>query len=463
MFLGPLTQRVRNIHFIGIGGAGMSGIAEILMNVGFAITGSDIMATEVTGRLESLGARVFIGHDATNVASCDVVVYSSAVKMDNPEILAARERMIPVIGRPEMLAEIMRMKYGICIAGTHGKTSTTTMVGRVLSAGGIDPTIIVGGKVAAFGGGAKAGDSNYLVLEADEYDRTFLRLTPVIAAVTTVDLEHLDCYRDIDDIEESFTTFCNKVPFFGSVILCIDDPGVKNIMPGIDRNILTYGVSRQADVRADDICQEGMITRFTLIINGERCGEINLGAPGLYNVRNALAACAIADLMGVPFDTMAEALGSFTSVGRRFELKGEAAGVMVIDDYAHHPTEIIASLEGARSGFDRRIIAVFQPHLFSRTRDFQEEFGQGFMDADILLVTDVYASRESAIEGVTGKLVADAALAAGHRNVTYEPDKRKLPELLKEIVQENDLVITYGAGDIHKAGSDLLAALGGTE
>ena len=463
MLLGPLTQRVRNIHMIGIGGAGMSGIAEILLNVGFAITGSDIRATEVTGRLESLGARVFIGHDPANVAACDVVVYSSAVRMDNPEIVAARERMIPVIGRPEMLAEIMRMKYGICIAGTHGKTSTTTMTGRVLSAGGIDPTIIVGGKVADFGGGAKVGDSNYLVLEADEYDRTFLRLTPVIAAVTTVDLEHLDCYRDMEDIEEAFTTFCNKVPFFGSVILCIDDPGVRSIMPDIDRTIVTYGISRQADVRADDIRQEGMVTRFTLLIDGERRGDITLGAPGLYNVRNALAACAIGDLMGVSFANMAGALDSFTPVGRRFELKGEAAGVMVVDDYAHHPTEIIASLEGARAGFDRRIIAVFQPHLYSRTRDFHEEFGQGFMDADILMVTDVYAARESAIEGVTGKLVADAALAAGHRNVTYEPDKDKLPALLKEIVQENDLVITYGAGDIHKAGAELLASLGRTE
>ncbi len=459
MILGPLTRRVRNIHMIGIGGAGMSGIAEILLNVGFTVTGSDLRATEVTARLESLGARIFIGHDRANVAGCDVVVYSSAVRQDNPEIVAAKERKIPVIGRPEMLAELMRMKYGICIAGTHGKTTTTSMTGRILTEAGFDPTIIVGGKVADFGGGAKVGNSHYLVLEADEYDRTFLRLTPVVAAVTTVDLEHLDCYRDMDDIEAAFTEFCNKVPFFGTVVACIDDPGVKNIVPGIRRSILTYGISRQADIRADDIVFSGMTTAFAVLVRGETRTDVRLNVPGLHNVRNALAAFSIADVMGVPVEIAARALAGFAPVGRRFEVKGETAGVMVVDDYAHHPTEISASLDGARSGFDRRIIAVFQPHLYSRTRDFHEAFGKAFMDADVLVVTDVFPAREQPIPGITGKLVADAALAAGHRYVIYEPELNSLAGLIEGIVRDNDMVITFGAGDIHKVGTGLMELL----
>ncbi|MBT4484951.1 MAG: UDP-N-acetylmuramate--L-alanine ligase, partial [Candidatus Latescibacteria bacterium] len=354
MLLGPLTQKVKNIHLIGIGGSGMSGIAEILLNSGFTITGSDMRSTEVTDRLASLGAKVFIGHSPGNVESCDVVVFSSAVKEDNFEIIAAREKKIPVIGRPEMLAELMRMKYGICIAGTHGKTTTTSMTGRVLTEGNIDPTIIVGGRVADFGGGAKTGKSHYLVLEADEYDRTFLRLTPVIAAVTNIDLEHLDCYRDMDDIQDAFLQFVNKVPFFGSVVLCIDDSGVQSIMPGVERKIITYGISRQADFRAENIRFEGERTTFDVISFGNNSGQVTIQVPGLYNVRNALAALAIGDEMGVAFEVAANALGKYRSVSRRFEIKGEHCGIIVVDDYAHHPTEIIASLEGARTGFDRR-------------------------------------------------------------------------------------------------------------
>lgn len=459
MLLGPLTQRVKNIHMIGIGGAGMSGIAEILLNLGFGITGSEMRHSPVTERLVSLGARISIGHSAENVRFCNAVVYSSAVREDNPEIVAARERKIPVIKRPEMLAELMRMKYGICIAGTHGKTTTTSMTGQVLSRGNIDPTIIVGGRVAGFGGGAKIGQSPYLVLEADEYDRTFLQLTPVIAVVTTIELEHLDCYRDIHDIEKAFLQFVNKVPFFGSAILCIDDLGVRNIMPGIERRIVTYGTSRQADVRADAVVFEGFTSRFDVIAHGERLGSVSLAVPGYHNVRNALAAVTVAYEMGVPFDLTAEALGEFRAVDRRFEVKGEAAGVTVVDDYAHHPTEIEASLDGARNGFDRRIVAVFQPHLYSRTRDFHKEFGRAFMNADVLVVTDVFPAREMPIPGITGKLVADAALAAGHRNVRYIERCGDIPNALNDIVRPGDLVITFGAGDINKAGFDFLQTL----
>lgn len=459
MLLGPLTRKVKNIHMIGIGGAGMSGIAEILLNLGFSITGSDIRESEVTGRLESLGARIFIGHQAENVAACDVVVYSSAVKKDNPEIVAARERKIPVIGRPEMLAELMRMKYGICIAGTHGKTSTTSMTGRVLVRGNIDPTIIVGGRVADYGGGAKIGQSHYLVLEADEYDRTFLKLTPVVAVVTNIDIDHLDCYEDLDDIRRAFTEFVNKVPFFGSVILCIDDSGVQSIIPDVRRPMITYGISRQAEIRAENIEHEGVRSSFDVSVRGEKLGRMTLRVSGDHNVRNALAATAIGLEMGVPFETIAAALADYETVARRFEVKGEAAGVTVVDDYAHHPAEIAASMSAAVSFRKKRVVAVFQPHLYSRTRDFHQEFGRAFMDSDVLIVTDIYPARELPIEGVTGRLVADAANAAGHRNTMYVESREGLAGTLADMVEEGDLVITFGAGDINKVGTELLDIL----
>jgi UDP-N-acetylmuramate--alanine ligase len=459
MLLGALTRKVKNIHMIGIGGAGMSGIAEILMNSGFTITGSDMRSTSVTDRLADLGAGIFIGHSPENVRSCDVVVYSSAVKQDNPEIVMAKERKIPVIGRPEMLAELMRMKYGICIAGTHGKTTATSMTGQVLSRGNIDPTVIVGGRVAMYGGGAKIGQSHYLVLEADEYDRTFLRLSPVIAVVTTIDLEHLDCYKDMNDIESAFVQFVNKVPFFGSVILCIDDSGVQSIIPRVERRIITYGTSRQADIRAENIVQEGAVTGFDVITGGKTLGRITLSLPGEHNVRNALAAVAVAGEMGLPFEITACALSEFKTVERRFEIKGEESGIMVVDDYAHHPTEIKACLAGARKGYNRRIVAVFQPHLYSRTRDFHQDFGRAFMNSDVLVVTDVYAARELPIPGISGKLVADDAVAAGHHCVTYVERREGLAHTISGMVKPGDLVITFGAGDINRVGTELLSIL----
>jgi UDP-N-acetylmuramate--alanine ligase len=459
MLLGPLTQKVKNIHMIGIGGAGMNGIAEILLNLGFSVTGSDISRSAVTDRLEKLGAKLHIGHLPENVTGADVVVYSSAVKEDNPEIVAARERKIPVIKRPDMLAELMRMKYGICIAGTHGKTTTTSMVAHVLTDGGIDPTIIVGGKVADFGGGAKIGQSHFLVLEADEYDRTFLKLTPVITVVTNIDIDHLDCYRDIDDIKDAFTCFVNKVPFFGCDIICIDDPGVQSIIPKIERKIITYGTSRQATVRAENVEIRGLKTTFDVFVRKEQLGSVSLQVPGFHNVRNALAAVAVGLEMGVAFSVIAGALAVYIPVERRFQVIGEAGGVTIIDDYAHHPTEIIASLEGIRAGFDNRIIAVFQPHLYSRTRDFYQEFGRAFMDTDFLFVTDIYPAREKPIPGITGEMVAEAARAAGHGNVTYHRERSMILESLKKTVRSGDIVITFGAGDINKTGYELMSYL----
>ncbi|HDY88433.1 MAG TPA: UDP-N-acetylmuramate--L-alanine ligase [bacterium] len=456
MLLGPLTQKVKNIHMIGIGGAGMNGIAEILLNLGFNVTGSDLRSSPVTDRLVSLGARVFEGHSPDNVDACDVVVYSSAVKDDNTEIKAARERKIPVIKRPEMLAELMRMKYGICIAGTHGKTTTTSMTGQVLTKGDIDPTIIVGGKVTDFGGGAKIGQSHYLVLEADEYDRTFLKLTPVIAVVTNIDVEHLDCYQDLDDIKLAFIQFVNKVPFFGSVILCIDDMGVQSIIPSVERKIITYGISRQAEVRAENLAFQGMKTTFDVISFGKELGSVTLNTLGYHNIRNALAAVAIACEMDVNFDVISGALAEFNPVERRFQIVGEESGILFIDDYAHHPTEIIATIEGIRTGFDKRIVAVFQPHLYSRTRDFYEDFGRAFMDTDILFVTDIYPAREAPIEGITGKLVSEAAKAAGHRNVMYIGNREKLIQAVADSVKKDDILVTFGAGDINKVGHELL-------
>ncbi|MFC1650677.1 UDP-N-acetylmuramate--L-alanine ligase [Candidatus Latescibacterota bacterium] len=455
-----MTKKVKNIHLIGIGGSGMNGIAEILLNLGFMVSGSDLNSTPITKHLESIGANIFKGHSPDNVSTCDVVVYSSAVKEDNLEIITARERKIPVIKRPEMLAELMRMKYGICIAGTHGKTSTTSMVGQILTKGDIDPTIIVGGRVTDFGGGAKIGQSHYLVLEADEYDRTFLKLTPVIAVVTNIDLEHLDCYEDIDDIKSAFVQFVNKVPFWGSVILCIDNLGVQSIIPEIERKIITYGVSPHAEIRAVNIVYEGIKTTFNVVANGEEMGSITLNVPGTHNVRNALAAITIAMEMEIPFETISGALAGYVSVERRFQIIGEKSGIMVVDDYAHHPTEIIASLEGIRAGFDKRIIAIFQPHLFTRTRDFYEDFGRAFMETDVLFVTDIYPSREAPISGVTGNMVSEAATAAGHRSAKFIPDRKELIDAVADCAESGDIVVTFGAGDVNKIGYELLEVFG---
>jgi len=443
---------IRKVHFVGIGGIGMSGIAEILLNQGFEISGSDLADTEVTQRLKSLGIKIFKGHSAENVKDVDVLVYSSAVDTANPEVQQAAERKIPVIKRAEMLAECMRMKNGIGIAGTHGKTTTTSMVGLVLTEGGIDPTIIVGGKLSGLGGtNARLGQGEFIVVEADEFDRTFLKLTPSIAAITTLESEHLDTYKDLNDIKSAFVEFANKVPFYGFVVLCLDEIALQDIIPMINKKIITYGLTQQADVRAIDISFNEYLSSYTVVYKGKELGKISLRIPGAHNVKNSLVAITIGTELGIEFSKIKKALESFTGVYRRFETKYNKE-ILVIDDYAHHPTEINASLAGIRGGWSRRLVAVFQPHLFSRTRDFYTEFGRSFLNSDLFICTDVYPAREKPMEGITGELIANAAKSFGHKNVLYVQDKNKIPETLMSVVKPDDIVITMGAGDIWKYG-----------
>jgi len=452
-----MFQRIiKKIHFVGIGGIGMSGIAEIMLNRGFEISGSDMSESENTERLRELGIKISIGHSAENLSDCDVLVYSSAVNRDNNEVKEAIERNIPVIKRSEMLAETMRMKYGIGIAGTHGKTTTTSMVGLVLTEAEIDPTIIVGGKLSGLGGtNARLGNSDYIVVEADEFDRTFLSLTPSIAAITTLESEHLDTYKDLDDIKGAFIQFANKVPFFGFVILCLDEPALQDIIPLINKKIITYGLTHQADVRAIDITHNQFETSFTVVYKGEELGRITLNIPGTHNVKNSLVAVTVAKELGVDFSVIKDALESFSGVYRRFETKYKN-DILVVDDYAHHPTEISATLSGIRNGWKRRLVAVFQPHLYSRTKDFYAEFGRAFLDSDIFICTDVYPAREEKIEGISGELVANAAKSYGHKNVFYEPDKEKLPDFLLQLEKKGDIIVTLGAGDIWKYGEEFI-------
>ncbi len=455
--------KIKKIYFVGIGGIGMSSIAEVLISQGFIVSGSDRAESEITKRLRDLGAEIFIGHKAENIQDIDVLVYSSAVPMDNPEIQAALEKKIPVIKRAEMLAELMRLKIGIGIAGTHGKTTTTSMVGLTLTEGGIDPTIIVGGKLSGLGGtNARLGKSQYIVVEADEFDRTFLKLTPVIAALTTLETEHLDTYKDLEDIKGAFIEFANKVPFYGFCVVCLDEPALQDIIPYINKKIITYGLSSQADVRAYDIRYANNSTTYKVKYFGEALGEINLNIPGEHNVKNSLVSVIIGKEMGIDFNTIKKALSKFAGVYRRFEIKYNKE-VMVVDDYAHHPTEVKATLNGIRTGWDRRLIAVFQPHLYTRTRDFYAEFAREFLNSDILICTDVYPAREEPIEGVSGKLIADTCKKYGHKNVLYEADKTKIPDLLNSIKKDGDIIITMGAGDIWKYGEKFIELLKANE
>ncbi len=453
-----MFSSIKKLHFVGIGGIGMSGIAELLLNQGFLITGSDRAASENTDRLSSLGVQVYIGHKAENLEpDVDVLVYSSAVPPDNPELVEAHRRTIPVIRRAEMLAEVMRLKYGIGIAGTHGKTTTTTMIGLVLMEGGIDPTVIVGGRVNLLAkSNARLGKGDFIVVEADEYDRSFLMLTPTIAVLTTLETDHLDCYRDLEDIKAAFIQFAAKVPFYGFVVLCLDEPALQDIMPKIKKKIITYGLNGQADLQALDIVHKENTTTFSLVRGGEDLGQVRLRVPGRHNVLNALASIAVGLELHIPFAKIKAGIEKFTGVVRRGEVKAEMDGITVIDDYAHHPTEIKATLQGAKGGWRRRVICVFQPHLYSRTRDFYDEFGRAFFNADVLVVTDVYPAREEPIQGVTGELIANAARDFGHKQVHYIADKTKVPAFLASIVRSGDIVITMGAGDIWKFGEEFI-------
>lgn len=458
----PIFGRTRHIHMVGIGGIGMSGMAEILLQKGYFITGSDANMGETIERLQELGANIAIGHDEKNIEGADVVVYTSAVKAEeNIETKAALEKGIPVIKRAEMLAELMRMKYGVGVAGTHGKTTTTTMIGHVIQDGAFDPTIMVGGKVHSFSKtNAVVGKGDIIVVEADEFDRTFLRLTPSLGVITNIEAEHLDIYDNLADVKDAFVEFANKVPFYGAVILCLDDSNVRSIIPSIERRTITYGLTPQAQVRAIEIEVDHFTSSFTVINDDEKLGDVKLKAPGEHNVKNALAAVAVGLELDIDFKHIKSGLERFEGVFRRFQLKAEKDNVMVIDDYAHHPTEVQATLNAARKGWkDRRIVAVFQPHLFSRTQELYKEFGLSFFDAEVCVITDVYPSREEPIEGVTGKLIADVAKEYGHRKVHYVEDKTELPGRLEEIVEPGDLVITMGAGDIYKYGEHFVKAL----
>ncbi len=460
-----MFSSIKKLHFVGIGGIGMSGIAEILLDEGFKISGSDNALTEVTERLQHLGAEVFEGHKTGNIKDdVDALVYSSAVMSDNPEVVEARRRKIPVIRRAEMLAEVMRLKYGIGIAGTHGKTTTTSMVSLVLMEGGLDPTVIVGGKLSGLGGtNARLGKGEFIVVEADEFDRSFLSITPTIAVLTTLETDHLDCYRDLDDIKGAFTQFANKVPFYGSVILCLDESALQEIMPQLrTKKIITYGMSSQSDLQAVEIHHKENSTTLGVLWTGKDLGIVTLRVPGRHNVQNALAAIAVGLELGVSFSKIKAGIEKFTGVFRRWEKKGEAAGITLYDDYAHHPTECRATLTGVKAGWRNRVVCVFQPHLYSRTKDFYEDFGKAFLLADVLVVTDVYPAREEPVQGITGELITNAAKQYGHKDAHYVQNKKDVPQFLGRVARKGDIVITMGAGDIWKYGEEFLKKLNGT-
>ncbi|MBC8345444.1 MAG: UDP-N-acetylmuramate--L-alanine ligase [Candidatus Marinimicrobia bacterium] len=448
-----MFRKVNKVHFVGIGGIGMSGIAELLINLGFTVSGSDLNDSEIIQNLKSKGAEIYKGHQASNVNGCEVMVYSSAVPQDNPELIAARDKGIPIIKRAEMLGELIALKQtSIGVGGTHGKTSTSSMVGALLSHAGLDPTLVVGGLVKNIDTNSQLGSGDLIVVEADEYDKSFLQLKPTISVITNIEQEHMDCYDDAEDLHNSFAQFANSVPFYGAVVACLDSPGVQDIIPNIKRPVITYGFSSQADIGAKNVKANETETSYTLYQNNQKCGKVTLQVPGKHNVLNSLAAAAIGFEMGLDAKTIIAGLGSYGGVRRRFEIKGIVRDIMVVDDYAHHPTEVAATLQAARDGWTRRIIAVFQPHLYSRTKAFYKDFAASFMDSDILIVTDVYPAREKPINGVSGKLVFDAAKSAGHKQAHYVPDLEDLQDSLDAIVSENDMVITIGAGTIWRYG-----------
>lgn len=451
-----MLGRTKKIHFVGIGGIGMSGIAELLLNQGFIISGSDLNLSEITEHLTKLGAEISEGHNADTVNGADVVVKSSAVKDDNAEIAFAISQKIPVIRRAEMLSEIMRMSYGIGIAGTHGKTSTTSMVGSVLSAASLDPTVIVGGIVKNYGSNNLLGSGEYIVVEADEFDRSFLTLSPIIAGITNIEADHLDCYADLDGVKNAFIEYANKVPFFGNVIACLDDHGVQSIIPKINKEILTYGFSQQAKVRAININFKSFKTSYTAVYNGEQLGEINLNALGEHNILNSLLAVATGLELDIPFKSIQKGLSDYNGVFRRFEYKGKKNGVTLYDDYAHHPTEIEATLKGVRDSIPNRIVVTFQPHLYSRTQDFYEDFGRAFFQSDILLITPIFPAREKPMPGVTGKLISDAAVQSGHKNVHFIESNDDIISKINAVTKPGDILITMGAGSIYKFGEKFL-------
>jgi UDP-N-acetylmuramate--alanine ligase len=457
--IGTLFKRVKDVHFVGIGGVGMSGIAEVLLALGFCVSGSDLKASDITARLERLGARVSIGHDAKHLDKADVVVFSSAVNSENPELVAARARRIPVIPRAEMLAELMRMQTSVAVAGMHGKTTTTSMIASVFSAAGLDPTVIIGGKLNTPGGGARLGRGDLLVAEADESDRSFLKLHPSVALVTNMDLEHLDCYSSMAEIRGAFLEFINRLPFYGYAIVCLDDEEVQKIIPLIRKRFVTYGLSSQAQYHGRTRASEGRSTIFAVYREQELLGEIRLPMPGLHNVQDALAAIAVADIFEIPFATVRQALQTFPGVQRRFTERGTARGVTVIDDYGHHPTEIKAVLQAARQITQGRIAVIFQPHRYTRTKALFEEFLTAFIDVDLLYIMEIYAASEKPIEGVSGEALCEAIRSRGHKAVRLLPDRKTIPSEVCRDLREGDMVITLGAGDVTQLGPMIVEEL----
>ena len=455
-----MFSKFQHIHFVGIGGIGMSGIAEVLLNLGYRVSGSDVKRTAITDRLENLGGIICEGHAAANIDGANVLVTSTAVRADNPEVVEAVRKQIPVIPRAEMLAELMRLKYGIAIAGSHGKTTTTSMTAFVLTQGGLDPTVVVGGRLNAWGSNAKLGKGDFILVEADESDKSFLKLSPTIAVVTNIDREHLDFYKDLEDIQAHFVQFVNKVPFYGAVIICLDDPNVQAIIPQITRRMITYGMTAQADIAATQV--EVMHDRFGSAFNvkyrGLDLGRVQLNVPGMHNVSNALAAISVGLDLELSFEIIASALETFRGAERRFQVKGtHSDNILVVDDYGHHPTEIRATLAAAKSS-GRRLVTLFQPHRYTRTAALREEFARSFYDADVVLLTDIYAASEEPIEGITAQALAEDIERFGHRNVRYIGGVEQGAQAIADVVQPNDLVLTLGAGSVWKAGEEFLAA-----
>ena len=454
MFLG----KTKRIHFIGIGGSGMSGIAEVLINQNYEVSGSDQIKSSVTDHLESLGADIHFNHKPENVFGKHVVVVSSAIRNDNSEVKAAKKEMIPVIPRAEMLAELMRMKYGIAIAGTHGKTTTTSLVANVLAGGNLDPTVIVGGKLKNMGGHAKLGQSKFLVAEADESDGSFLRLSPTLSVVTTLDAEHMDYYQTMQNMKSTFLEFLNKVPFYGSAIICMDDPNLQSLLPKIEKRTITYGLKKQADYTAQEISINNLKTNFTVFHHGKKLGKISSGSLGNHNISNTLAAIAVGMELNIEFSTIADALKNFSGVQRRFEILHQSNSLVIVDDYGHHPAEILATLTTAKTVWpDRRLIVVFQPHRYSRTQYLLENFYSSFNDADKLILLDIYGAGEKPIEGINSRKLAKGIREYGHKNVEHIEDADSLVPQLKFSLQSGDVVLTLGAGNIGELAHKLAA------
>ena len=456
-----MYRKIRRIHFVGIGGIGMSGIAEVLLNLGYEISGSDLGSTEITQRLDGMGATIHQGHNASHIGNADVVVTSTAVRPDNPEVLSAHQRNIPVIPRAEMLAELLKMKFSIAVSGSHGKTTTTSIVATLLAHGGLDPTMVIGGKLANIGSNARLGDGEVIVAEADESDGSFLKLSPCLAVITNIDREHLDYYRDVEEIKEAFLQFANIVPFYGSTILCLDDVHTRDILPRIKRKIVTYGLAAQADYRAEDISFSGSSTRFSLFYRDLLLGTLKLNVPGLFNVYNALAATAVAKEMDLTFPVIQEGLQRFTGVQRRLEVRGEVQRIAVVDDYGHHPTEIRATLAAAKQVWAGRIIVVFQPHRYTRTQALFQEFLTAFTDADFLIVTDIYPANEEPIPGVSAEVLCEAIRQAGHPDAVHFSSFDAIVDHMIEMAQPEDVILTQGAGSVWKVGEAFLKRIRG--